>query len=51
MFTLDRRKQRLFVLPALDMTVAITAGNYADKNNQWIPPIRVIPEVVLRSVL
>jgi hypothetical protein len=50
MFTLDRRKQRLFVLPALDMTVAITAGNYADKN-QWIPPIPVIPEVVLRSVL
>jgi CubicO group peptidase (beta-lactamase class C family) len=42
--------QRLFVLPELDITVAITAGNYAD-NNQWIPPIRVIREVVLASVL
>ena len=42
--------QRLFVLPELDIAVAITAGNYADKD-QWIPPIRVIREVVLPSVL
>jgi CubicO group peptidase (beta-lactamase class C family) len=42
--------QRLFVLPGLDIAVAITAGNYADKD-QWIPPIRVIREVVLASVL
>ena len=42
--------QRLFVLPELDLTVAITAGNYADKD-QWIPPIRVIREVVLPSLL
>ena len=42
--------QRLFVLPELDLTVAITAGNYADQN-QWMPPIRVIREVVLPSVL
>jgi CubicO group peptidase (beta-lactamase class C family) len=42
--------QRLFVLPELDIAVAITAGNYADEN-QWIPPIRVIREVVLPSVL
>ncbi len=42
--------QRLFVLPELDIAVAITAGNYADKD-QWIPPIRVIREVVLASVL
>jgi CubicO group peptidase (beta-lactamase class C family) len=42
--------QRLFVLPELDLTVAITAGNYADEN-QWMPPIRVIREVVLPSVL
>jgi CubicO group peptidase (beta-lactamase class C family) len=42
--------QRLFVLPELDITVAITAGNYADRN-QWMPPIRVIREVVLASVL
>jgi hypothetical protein len=33
-----------------DLTVAITAGNYADKN-QWMPPIRVIREVVLPSLL
>ena len=33
-----------------DMTVAITAGNYADQN-QWMPPIRVIREVVLPSLL
>jgi CubicO group peptidase (beta-lactamase class C family) len=42
--------QRLFVFPGLDIAVAITAGNYADKD-QWIPPIRVIREVVLPSVL
>ena len=42
--------QRLFVLPELDIAVAITAGNYADQN-QWMPPIRVIREVVLPSVL
>ncbi|HVD83453.1 MAG TPA: hypothetical protein VNC42_04380 [Bradyrhizobium sp.] len=34
----------------LDLTVAITAGNYADQN-QWMPPIRVIREVVLSSLL
>jgi CubicO group peptidase (beta-lactamase class C family) len=42
--------QRLFVFPGLDIAVAITAGNYADKD-QWIPPIRVIREVVLPSLL
>ena len=42
--------QRLFVLPELDIAVAITTGNYADKD-QWIPPVRVIREVVLPSVL
>jgi hypothetical protein len=30
--------------------VAITAGNYADKD-QWMPPVRVIREAVLPSVL
>jgi CubicO group peptidase (beta-lactamase class C family) len=42
--------QRLFVMPGLDIAVAITAGNYADQK-QWIPPIRVIRDVVLPSVL
>jgi CubicO group peptidase (beta-lactamase class C family) len=41
--------QRLFVLPEFDIVVAITAGNYADER-QWIPPIRVIREVVLPSL-
>ena len=42
--------QRLFVLPELDIVVAMTAGNYADKD-QWIPPIRVMREAVLPSVV
>ena len=41
--------QRLFVLPELDVVIAITAGNYADAS-QWMPPIRVIREVVLASL-
>jgi len=41
--------QRLFVLPELDVVIAITAGNYADAS-QWMPPIRVIREVVLAGV-
>lgn len=42
--------QRLFVLPGLELAVAITAGNYS-ANEQWIPPIRVLREVVLPSIL
>lgn len=41
--------QRLFVMPDFDIAVAITAGNYADER-QWIPPIRVMREVILPSL-
>ena len=42
--------QRLFIIPALQLVVAITAGNYGTED-QWIPPTRVLREVVLASVL
>jgi len=42
--------QRLIMFPGLDMVVAITAGNY-DTPDQWVPPTRVIREVVLPSIL
>jgi CubicO group peptidase (beta-lactamase class C family) len=42
--------QRLFVLPDLGLVVAIAAGNY-DTPDQWVPPTRVMREVVLASVL
>jgi CubicO group peptidase (beta-lactamase class C family) len=41
--------QRLFVLPTFELVVAITAGNY-DTPDQWVPPIRVMREVVLASL-
>jgi CubicO group peptidase (beta-lactamase class C family) len=41
--------QRLWVLPALQIAVAITAGNY-DTADQWLPPTRVLYEVVLASL-
>ena len=40
--------QRLFIIPALQLVIAITAGNYL-KEDQWIPPTRVLREVVLGS--
>src|SRR5262245_27733790 len=41
--------QRLFVMPDLDLVVAIAAGNYSTPD-QWIPPIRVMREAVLASI-
>jgi len=42
--------QRLFVIPGLDLLVAVTAGNY-DTPDQWVPPARVVREVVLPAIL
>lgn len=42
--------QRLFVLPGFELVVAINAGNY-DTPDQWIPPTRVMREVVLPALL
>jgi CubicO group peptidase (beta-lactamase class C family) len=41
--------QRLFVVPGLELVVAVTAGNYGAED-QWIPPTRVMREVVLASL-
>src|SRR5262249_39812792 len=42
--------ERLFVIPGLELVVAITAGNYGAAD-QGIPPTRVLREVVLASVV
>ena len=42
--------QRLWVLPALKLAVAVTAGNYG-ADDQWMPPTRVLREVVLPSLV
>src|SRR5262249_52313040 len=41
--------QRLFVMPGLDLAVAITAGNYL-RDDQGIPPARVLREGILASL-
>jgi CubicO group peptidase (beta-lactamase class C family) len=41
--------QRLFLLPGLRLAVAITAGNYG-ADDQWMPPTRVLREVILGSI-
>lgn len=41
--------QRLFIIPALQLVIAITAGNYL-KDDQWIPPTRVLREIVLANI-
>jgi hypothetical protein len=41
--------QRLFIIPALQLVIAMTAGNYL-KQDQGIPPTRVLREVVLGSI-
>jgi len=41
--------QRLFVIPALQLVIAITAGNYMQAD-QWMPPTRVLREIVLASL-
>lgn len=41
--------QRLFIIPALQLVITITAGNYG-REDQGIPPTRVLREVILESV-
>ena len=41
--------QRLFIIPALELVIAITAGNYG-REDQGAPPARILREVVLDSV-
>jgi CubicO group peptidase (beta-lactamase class C family) len=41
--------QRLYVFPGLELVVAVTAGNY-DAPDQWVPPTRVVRDVVLPAL-
>ncbi len=41
--------QRLFIIPALQLVIAMTSGNYG-KDDQGIPPTRILREVILASV-
>jgi CubicO group peptidase (beta-lactamase class C family) len=42
--------QRLYVMPDLDLIIVVMAGNYSEPD-QWLPPIRVVREVVFPSLL
>jgi CubicO group peptidase (beta-lactamase class C family) len=42
--------QRIYILPGIDLVVAVTAGNY-DTEDQWIPPMRLVREAILPAVL
>ncbi|MFO0997425.1 MAG: serine hydrolase [Alphaproteobacteria bacterium] len=41
--------QRLFIIPALQLVIALTSGNYGT-DDQGIPPTRILREVILESV-
>jgi CubicO group peptidase (beta-lactamase class C family) len=41
--------QRLFIIPALQLVIAITAGNYL-KADQGLPPTRVLREIILGNI-
>lgn len=41
--------QRLFIIPALQLIIAVIAGNYGAED-QWVPPTRVLRDVILASV-
>lgn len=41
--------QRLYVIPALSLVIALTSGNYG-KDDQSVPPTRILREIVLASV-
>lgn len=41
--------QRLFIIPALQLVIAMMAGNYS-KQDQGIPATRVLREVILGSI-
>jgi hypothetical protein len=41
--------KRAWGLPELDLVIVVTAGNYSEPE-QWLPPIRVVREVVLPNL-